>query len=139
MCNDENVNNLQRLLVEYEEAKRFFDETKTHSGTSIVINPEEICGSIKALYKLKHTGNNIKMLYECQHKSRKKEYKNTEYIHKSIANRGNVNEDKTDKKKVKDSDNKKTQDSHKKTRGSDKKSIPSDREGSKDQRRGKFL
>lgn len=132
MRNEESVNHLQRLLVEYEEAKRVFDETKNHSGTSILISPDEICNGIKALYKLKYSGDNIKRLYECQNNSRTKEYKNTEYIHKNISKQYNRNEGKT-KKKTKDSDTKKKKDSD------NKKSGHSDREGSRNQRRGKVL
>lgn len=132
MCNKRTLSHLKRLLLEYEEAKQVFNNTKQIGKSNL--SPQEICAGIDDLYKLKHTGRTIKQLYECQTKSRRKEYKNTEYVHKSIPMQTDKKEKTKDKddKKSKDSDNKKKKDSDKKSRSS------SDREG-KFQKRGKLL
>lgn len=102
MCNKQHVKYLEKLLKEYEEAKKFFDDAKTRSGKSEV-SPLEIRESIQILYKLKHNGKKIEEFYECQSKARSKEHMNTEYRHKSILNKTA----KKQSKKSKDSDKEK--------------------------------
>lgn len=103
MCSSETVDNLQRLLLEYKEAKKFFEEAKAKSGESDV-SPQEIDNSIKVLFELQHNGKKIKELYKCQNQPRSKEFKNTEYVHKSIRKINDKKETKQDTKKAKGSD-----------------------------------
>lgn len=123
MRNMDTVNHLERLLREYEAAKRLFDDVKLKSGTSNV-SPQEIIASIDVLYQLKHTGKKIRELFDGQSKARKKEYKNTEYVHKSIPIKTDTKEHKSEIKKSKGSDK------------DEKKSKGSDRDQNKYQNRG---
>ncbi|CAH1154069.1 unnamed protein product [Phaedon cochleariae] len=112
-CVNETVEHLRRLLREYDEMKKSFDEAleqnKTSDCTDSVMTPEVVSDSIQRLYKLKHSGQKIKELYECQEKSRAKEYQKTEYVHKKSLKKGEQsNKKKEDKKNndKKNSDNK---------------------------------
>ncbi|XP_023309903.1 uncharacterized protein LOC111691397, partial [Anoplophora glabripennis] len=72
----------------YQEAKRFFDEAlslQKKTGTDILITPQDIQENIQKLYTLKHNGKKIKELYECQTKSRTREHKSKEYVHKVFS------------------------------------------------------
>ncbi|KAJ8910300.1 hypothetical protein NQ315_002462, partial [Exocentrus adspersus] len=79
------IRHLENLLLEYEACKQSFNEAlesqKKLGETNVFITPQKIQESIQDLYKLKHNGKKIKELYECQKKSRVKEYKYKEYIH----------------------------------------------------------
>lgn len=79
------IHNLQKLLQEYEEAKQSFNDAlllqKKIGESEVLITPQKIQESIQELYKLKYNGKKIKELYECQKKSRNKEYKHSEYVH----------------------------------------------------------
>ncbi|CAH1154068.1 unnamed protein product [Phaedon cochleariae] len=113
LCDKETVDHLRKLLREYDEMKKSFDEAlqlnKRLGRTDNAITPKEVSDSIQELYKLKHNGKKIKELYECQKKSRAKEHENTEYIHnipfKKEEDKKNKKED--DKKNKKEDDKKK--------------------------------
>lgn len=117
MSNPATIKNLERLLREYEEAKRFFDEAKTKTGKSNV-SPQEITDGINNLYGLKHTGKKIKELCDGQNKAKKKEYNKTEYVHKSIPIKNDIKkEKKSDDKKSKKSNESDTDQSGSQNRG----------------------
>lgn len=124
MCNQHSLNHLQRLLFEYREAKKIFEEAKSASGKSDV-SPLDISKGVQDLYDLKINGQKIKELFECQTKSRNKEYKNTEYVHTGSSQR---NAKKKDKERKENRGSGK--EDGKKTRGSDK-------EGNQNRKKGK--
>ncbi|XP_056639606.1 uncharacterized protein LOC130447025 [Diorhabda sublineata] len=101
VCNKETVKHLELLLVQYSEIKNRFDEalkmTKT-IGRDELVSAKEINDSVQILYKLKHNGQKIRELYNCQKKARTKEFQHTEYVHKMAFKPA---ERKEDVKKVK--------------------------------------
>ncbi|KAG5899641.1 hypothetical protein JTB14_036014 [Gonioctena quinquepunctata] len=84
LCSKETTDYLQKLLKEYEEIKASFDHAlklKENVSSDVAVTPREITESIADLFELKHNGEKIKELYECQKKARKREYQNSEYVH----------------------------------------------------------
>lgn len=62
------------------------------------ITAKTIWSSFEELYKLKHNGQKIKELYECQKKARSREHKSTEYTYKPIKEKENVSKESLNKK-----------------------------------------
>nr|XP_023030399.1 uncharacterized protein LOC111518238 [Leptinotarsa decemlineata] len=79
--NEETIDHLDKLLREYEEMKHSFDEALKNSKTYVAITPGDIESSINDLFKLKHNGERIRKLYQCQNKTRSKEFRNEEYVY----------------------------------------------------------
>lgn len=113
MCDMGQVQQLQKLLQQYEESKNAFEAAKNHKG-AIPLSPSDIMNSIKALFSLKVNGKKIKELYDAQNKSRHKEFKNTEYVHKGPVNKfvdpGTADKSKKQNNKKGKSDKKDTRD-----------------------------
>lgn len=88
LTNKQSVLHLKNLLQKYEETKKLFDNTLKKSkelGQEVaVVTSEEILGTVKKLYGLKHCGQKIKELYECQQATRSREHQNTDYVHSSV-------------------------------------------------------
>lgn len=81
------------LLQNYEEQKKIFDEMskKSHSEPIVKITAGNILDTIQNLYKLKHSGEMIRKLYECQEAARKREHEYTDYIHSPVQRVGKKN------------------------------------------------
>ncbi|KAJ8933107.1 hypothetical protein NQ318_016880 [Aromia moschata] len=135
MANMATVQQLQKLLNEYEEAKISFDE-----ALKLQKKLGESDDSIQDLYKLKHNGKKIKELYECQKKSRSKEHEYSEYIHKVVSTKSSdskgakkkdkENKNKSEKKHKEDKDKNKSEKKNKEDK-SDKKKKDGDNQDTK--------
>ncbi|CAG9817267.1 unnamed protein product, partial [Phaedon cochleariae] len=101
-CDTVTVENLRKLLREYLETKKAFDEALKLGPSGSAVTPREINASIQELFKLKHNGKNIKDLYECQKKSRAKEFSNTEYFHDIVLRKWKEKMEKNNDKKGQD-------------------------------------
>ncbi|KAJ8984982.1 hypothetical protein NQ317_016893 [Molorchus minor] len=102
LCNMAVVHQLEKLKLEYDEAKKSFDEAlqlhKRLGESDVYITPQKIQDTIQDLYGLKHNGKKIKELYECQKKSRSKEHEWTEYVHKVVSKPPGQSKEKKEKK-----------------------------------------
>lgn len=79
---DESVlKNLNKTLAQYEEYYSVLDKVWQTSNAP-AISPEHIEKQLTDLFTLKHFGQKLKTLYECQKEAFNSERINDEYIHK---------------------------------------------------------
>ncbi|VEN38048.1 unnamed protein product [Callosobruchus maculatus] len=91
-CDQDTLYSLQRLLDEYDEARRSFDlaleEDKKLNKSEPGVSSSEINSSIQELFALKHYGAKIKELFESQQRAVRREHEYSEYIHHTPYSRG---------------------------------------------------
>nr|CAI5858609.1 unnamed protein product [Callosobruchus analis] len=84
-CDQDTVNSLQRLLSEYDEARRSFDlaleKDKKLNKSEPGVTSSQINSSIQELFALKHYGKKIKLLFDTQQRAVRREHENSEYVH----------------------------------------------------------
>nr|CAH7759272.1 unnamed protein product [Callosobruchus chinensis] len=90
-CDEDTLYSLERLLDEYEAARRSFDlaleEDKKLNKSEPGVTSSEINSSIKELFALKHHGEKIKQLFESQQRAVRREHEYSEYIHNASYNK----------------------------------------------------